>query len=92
VSLTGLFHKLLRRRGHYRAVFESESGKAVLADLKRFSGFMDGAAVISPLRQQVDVEATFIRIGRQEMFQRIVTHLNIDDAQLLRLQEQAEQE
>jgi hypothetical protein len=87
-----LFTKFLRRRGHYRAVFESPSGLAVLADLKRFSGFMESPAVISQLRQQVDVEATFIRIGRQEVLQRIITQLNIDDAQLLRLKEQAEQD
>lgn len=87
-----LYSKLLRRRGHYRAVFESDSGKVVLADLKRFSGYMESPAIVSQLRQKVDVEATFIRIGRQEMFQRIVTQLNIDDAQLLRLKEQAEQD
>lgn len=85
-----LYTKLLRRRGHFRTVFESDSGKAVLADLKRFSGYMESPAVISQLRQKVDIEATFIRIGRQEMFQRIITQLNIDDAQLLRLKEAAE--
>lgn len=87
-----LFDKLLRRRGHYRAVFESDSGKAVLADLKRFSGYLESPAVVSPLRQKVDIEATFIRIGRQEMLQRIITQLNIDDAQLLRLKEAADQD
>jgi hypothetical protein len=87
-----LFTKFLRRRSHYRAVFESDSGKAVLADLKRFSGYMESPAVVSSLRQKVDVEATFIRIGRQEMFQRIITQLNIDDAQLLRLKEAADQD
>lgn len=85
-----MFTKLLRRRGHYRAVFENPSGQAVLADLKRFSGFMESPAVVSQMRQRVDVEATFIRIGRQEMLQRIITQLNIDDAQLLRLKEAAE--
>lgn len=84
-----LYTKLLRRRGHYRAVFESDSGKAVLADLKRFCGYLESPAVISQLRQKVDTEATFIRIGRQEIFLRIVTQLNIDDAQLLRLKEAA---
>ncbi len=87
-----IYTKFLRRRGHYRAVFESESGKAVLADLKRFCGYMESPAVVSQLRQKVDIEATFIRIGRQEMFQRIITQLNIDDAQLLRLKEAADQD
>jgi hypothetical protein len=87
-----LFTKYLRRRGHYRAVFESDSGKAVLADLKRFCGYGESPAVVSSLRQKVDIEATFLRIGRQEMFQRIVTQLNIDDAQLLRLKEAADQD
>lgn len=84
--------RILRRRSNYRAVFESQAGLAVLADLKRFSGFMESPAVVSSLRQKVDVEATFIRIGRQEMLQRILTHLNIDDSTLLRLKEDAEQD
>lgn len=81
------FHRLLRRRSNYRATFESVPGKQVLADLKRFCG--DSPVVVSPITRQVDTHATAIRIGRQEVFARIVQHLHIDDAQLARLQEEA---
>lgn len=83
-----IFDRILRRRSNYRATFENVPGTAVLADLKRFCGAGASPAVVSQLRQQVDIEATFIRIGRQEVFQRIVGHLNIDDAQLLKLKEE----
>jgi hypothetical protein len=84
-----LITRILRRRSHYRATFEGDSGRAVLADLKRFCGGMTSPIVVSPIRQEVDPIATAVRIGRQEVFQRIVTHLHIDDAQLLNLKEEA---
>lgn len=81
------FHRLLRRRSNYRAAFETVPGRQVLADLKRFCG--ESPVVVSPITRQVDTHATAIRIGRQEVFARIVQHLSIDDAQLARLQEEA---
>lgn len=83
------FEKLLRRRTHYRAVFDSSpSSRAVLADLRRFSRFTESPLVVSNTRQQVDPFATAVKIGRQEMFQRIIHHLHVDDAQLIRMMEQ----
>lgn len=87
-----LITRILKRRSHYRAAFQNESGLAVLADLKRFCGGMSSPIVVSPLRQEVDPIATAVRIGRMEVFQRIVTHLHIDDAQLLNLKEEANHE
>ena len=82
--------RLLRKRSHYRQVFKpSASTEAVLADLRRFTGYGESPAVVSAVRQQVDPVATGIRIGRAEVMARIVQMLNIDDAQLLRLKEQA---
>lgn len=82
-----LIDKILRRRSNYRATFETIPGGQVLADLKRFAGYGSSPIAISNVRQQVDPIATAVRIGRQEMFQRIIGHLHIDDAQLLRLKE-----
>lgn len=85
-----LIDRILRRRSYYRAVFETVPGRAVLADLRRFSRAGSSPLVTSMVRQQVDPIATAVRIGHQEMFARIVHHLNIDDAQLLNLKEEAE--
>lgn len=82
-----IFDKILRRRSNYRATFETVPGRQVLADLKRFAGYGSTPLVISTIRQQADPIATAVRIGRQEMFQRIIGHLHVDDAELLRLKE-----
>ena len=42
-----------------------------------------GSGVVDPI-------ATGVAIGRQEVFMRIITTLDIDDAQLLRLKEEAD--
>lgn len=82
--------KILRRRSNYRAAFESVPGQQALADLKRFCRYGESPIVTSQVRQQVDPIATAVRIGRQEVFQRIVAHLNIDDALLLKLKEESQ--
>lgn len=79
---------LLRRRGNYRATFAPAHGKAVLADLKRFTRHGESPLVVSPTTQVTDAMATGVRIGRQEVMQRILTHLNIDDRDLQNLKEE----
>ena len=88
-----MLDRILRRRSFYRAVFtrESVAAQRVLADLRRFSRYGESPLVVSTLRQQADPIATAVQIGRQEMFQRIISHLHIDDAQLLKLKEEAEE-
>jgi hypothetical protein len=87
--MIGHFERLLKRRTHYRAIFnDSPSARAVLADLRRFARFTESPLVVSTVRQQVDPFATAVKIGRQEMFQRIIHHLHVDDAQLIRMMEQ----
>jgi hypothetical protein len=81
--------KVLRRRSHYRAAFATPSGQKVLADLARFCRHGESPIQVSNVRQQVDPVATAVRIGRQEVFQRILTHLHIDDSQLLRMKDQS---
>jgi hypothetical protein len=89
-----LVDRLLRRRSHFRRCFieTGPSGAAVLADLRRFSGATETPLVVSQARQQVDPLATAVKIGRQEMFWRIAHHLHLDDAQLLKLKDTAEEE
>ena len=84
-----LIDRILRRRSHYRATFKpGASTDAVLADLKRFCHIGKGARVVGG-NGQTDHYATGMEAGRQEVFHRIVGHLDIDDAQLLNLKEQA---
>lgn len=80
--------RVLKRRSHYRATFQGQSATYVLADLRRFSKYGDSPLVVSAVRQQVDPIATAVNIGRQEMMARILQHLHIDDATLLRLKEE----
>jgi len=82
-----IFDKLLRRRSHYRAIFQTPSGHAVLADLKRFCHWGKVPMVLGADRH-TDIYATGVEAGRQEVFQRIVGHVHIDDAQLLKLKEE----
>lgn len=82
--------RILKRRSHYRAIFNGNpSAEAVLADLKRFCRWGESPLVVSPAHQQVDPVATGVQIGRQEVLQRILTHLHIDDAHLINLKEEA---
>jgi hypothetical protein len=84
-----IFDKILRRRSYYRATFQTDAARHVLADLRRFCRYGESPLVVSSVRQQADPIATAVQIGRQEVFQRIVAHLHIDDAQLLKLKEEA---
>ncbi|CAB3644075.1 Bbp19 family protein [Trinickia soli] len=86
----GMIDRILRRRSHYRATFKGDSARHVLADLRRFCRAGESPLVVSTIRQQADPIATAVQIGRQEVFQRIVAHLHIDDAQLLKLKEEAD--
>lgn len=91
--MLGALQRILKRRSHYRATFQpGASTDAVLADLRRFSGYGESPVVVSMTRQQVDPIATAVKIGRAEVFARIVAHLNVDDAQLLKMKEDADAE
>lgn len=83
--------RILRRRSHYRAVFGVErSGAYVLADLRRFCKACEPSLVVGR-DGQTDVYATGMAAGRQEVFWRIAAHLNLDDSQLLKLKETADE-
>ena len=82
--------RILRRRSHYRATFNTPSGAAVLADLKRFCRAGSSSVIVSQTSGMIDTHAMAVNEGRREVFLRIATHLHLDDADLLKLKEQAD--
>lgn len=89
-----LIDRILRRRSHYRHVFQDtgQSGDVVLADLRRFCRYGESPLTISLTLQQADPMSTGVRIGRAEVFARIAGMLHMDDAQLLKLKETGDEE
>jgi hypothetical protein len=87
--ITEALRRILTKRQAYRRVFnlEDRDARQVLADLRRFCGAERAAYRVSPITRQVDPNATFIAVGRLEVYQRISAFLNINDADLLKLQE-----
>lgn len=79
---------MLGLRARYRSVFiDNPQGLAVLADLRQFAG--TDPLMVSTVRQEVDVHATMVRVGRQQVINRIVQYLHLSDADLEKLKEHA---
>jgi hypothetical protein len=81
-----LFTRLWNRRNHYRAVFRSDSGMRVLADLREFCR-ADASCVVVGKDGKIDTHATVLAEGRREVWLRITEVLNLTDEQLLKLKE-----
>jgi len=79
--------KLLRRRSHYRAAFETRSGRVVLADLQAFC-YGNKPTIRYSQSGQVDSHASIAAAARQEVYMRIINHLHLDDADLLKMKQQ----
>lgn len=85
--------KILGRRQAYRRLFLGEDGKltrdgeAVIKDLARFCRLHRSTTVVSTVSRQTDVPASFQAEGRREVILRILGHLHVDDADLVRLTE-----
>jgi hypothetical protein len=99
--MTELFDRLrkviFRRRQAYRMLFQpgdirTPAAEIVLADLRKYCRGTMAPAVYSQISGTIDEKATFITIGRQEVFNRILQHLHVDDADLYRLVEKNDQE
>ena len=87
-----LIDRILRRRSHYRALFQpGRSRDAVLADLARFCR-ADKIPMVVAKDGHTDIYATGVEAGRQEVLKRILAHLDVDDSQLLRMKEEADHE
>lgn len=82
----GIRRILSKRRSAYKALFApGPACDIVLQDLAKFCRAATTPAVVSPLTGQIDQSASFIAIGRQEVFHRISQHINIADADLYRI-------
>lgn len=81
-----LFTRLWNRRNHYRAVFRSDSGTRVLADLREFCR-ADASCVVVGKDGKIDTHATVLAEGRREVWLRITETLNLTNEQLLKLKE-----
>lgn len=81
-----LFTRFWNRRNNYRAVFHSEAGLRVLADLREFCR-ADASCVVVAKDGKIDTHATVLAEGRREVWLRITETLNLTDEQLLKLKE-----
>jgi hypothetical protein len=68
------------RRRNYRSTFNTPQGKQVLADLKKVC--MGNGTPFSK-----DPYETALRCGRQEIFMRIITFINMKDDEIASLKE-----
>jgi hypothetical protein len=78
----------------FRATFKDRNGKLhndgrkVLAELRRFC-FADRATIRRKLDGSVDPYASIAAAGRQEVYMRIISYLDLDDADLAFLERRA---
>lgn len=85
--------KILARRNFYRRLFLNDDGslkpdaEEVIKDLARFCRLHRSTSVVSMTTRQTDVPATFQAEGRREVILRILGHLHVSDADLVRLTE-----
>lgn len=82
---------VLKRRQNYRMTFEPQHAQATLADLKRFCRGNSSPLMVSS-NGIADPLATGVAIGRQEVYNRIVTMINLNDAKLTNLEEFADED
>lgn len=87
---------VLRKRQAYRAIFMptgemSRPANIVLTDLRRFCRASVSTVVVSPTSGTVDPYASFVAEGRREVWNRIAQNLNLSDADLHRLIDNAEE-
>lgn len=72
---------LQQRRAAYRNTFNSPEGKKVLADLKRFCRALNSSHTPG------DPYTTAFLEGRREVWNRILVHINLPDADIVNLKE-----
>lgn len=85
--------KALNRRRAYRRLFLGDDGKLtadgelVLADLAKFCRLHRSTTIVSAVSRQTDVPASFQAEGRREVILRLLGHLHVSDADLIRITE-----
>lgn len=93
MSLKSLYRRTINRRGVYRRLFMKDDkltpdAEAFFADLSRFCRFKTSTLIVSPIARQTDAFATLQAEGRREVFLRMISHLKVDDSDLLKLQDE----
>jgi hypothetical protein len=94
MSFAGLI--FARRKHAYERLFRLTDGAAVgdartvLADLKRFARLPDAPLARSAVGGQTDALATGVMIGRQEVVNRILAHLHIDERAFFNLRDETD--
>jgi hypothetical protein len=94
MSLHGLI--FARRKHAYERLFKLIDGapagdaRTVLADLRRFARLPDAPIARSSVTGQTDALATGVMIGRQEVVNRILAHLHIDERALFNLRDETD--
>jgi hypothetical protein len=85
-----------RRKHAYERLFRLADGapqgdaRAVLADLKRFARMPDAPVARSTVSGQTDALATGVMIGRQEVVNRILAHIHIDERAFFNLKDETD--
>jgi hypothetical protein len=86
---------LLRRKHAYVRLFRMQTDgptgdvRTVLADLKRFARLPD-APIVRSVAGQVDPIASAVLAGRQEVVNRILAHVHIDERAYFNLREETD--
>ncbi len=80
--------RILKRTHAYRGCFQKDQeltpeARVVLKDLAKFCRAHTATTIVSPVTRCVDPLATMQAEGRREVYNRILWHLKIDDADLL---------
>ena len=87
---------LIDRKRAYQRLLACVNGepagdaRAVLADLKRFARLGEAPLVVSPITGAVDPVASAVRAGRQEVVQRVLAMVHLNDRALFNLKEEAD--
>jgi len=73
--------RFLVRQSSYKKVFDSPEGRKVLADLRRF------CRGTTPYVDVENTNATYLLAGRNEVWLRIMAHLNMSEEDIHQLDE-----
>ena len=85
--------RILNRRNAYRRLFLNDDGSLkpdaedIIKDLARFCRLHRSTSIVSMTTRQTDVPASFQAEGRREVILRILGHLHVSDADLVKLTE-----
>lgn len=92
--MNAFIERILNRRRAYRLVLLDGEGKPhrhaeiMLADLRRFCRANTSTAMVNPITRSVDPIAMAMAEGRREVWNRIMSHLHVDDNTIMQMSEE----